>query len=419
MRLPTGLPLIGSVLSVLLFLTSCVDSFDQTLRGTVNVVVVDGTITNLAEPQIIRLNRSKADPATGRFGTTPITKATVDVVVDSAEMIVCHETVDGNYQLPNDFRGKEGHAYQLRFTLADGTQYSSNQQVMPAVVPIARLYQRFNPTSLPAQRPDGIPSLIRGASEFYIDWQDPVSERNYYRWEWKLWERQEWCHTCAQGFYFRWQSYDESLPREECERVDAYAISQLGIRYFVNDYQCRTRCWEVIYGYAVNLFDDALTNGSPQMGRRVAQIPCYQYAGCLVEVRQSALTGSAHRYFKQVQEQGQNTGGLADTPPAAPIGNVRNSMNSREAVVGYFTASSVSAIRYWLDRKDATGKPPGLFQALNNLEPSPEGVRDPNTGELKHGLSIGGNSKNAHRPPTAVCELSDSRTPVKPDGWRD
>lgn len=97
MRLPPGLPLIGLVLSVLLLLTSCVDPESIILRGTVDIIVVDGTITNVGEPQIIRLNRSKADPATGRFGTTPITKATVDVVVDSAEVVICHETVDGNY----------------------------------------------------------------------------------------------------------------------------------------------------------------------------------------------------------------------------------------------------------------------------------------------------------------------------------
>ena len=48
---------------------ACVDPEDLTLVGTVDVIVVDGTINNLAEPQIIRLNRSKADPLTGRFGT--------------------------------------------------------------------------------------------------------------------------------------------------------------------------------------------------------------------------------------------------------------------------------------------------------------------------------------------------------------
>ena len=100
MRFPAGFPLISSVLFLLLLLTSCVDPFDQTLHGTVNVVVVDGTITNLPEPQIIRLNRSRADLVTGLPDSLPITKATVEVVVDSVKVIAANETVDGTYQCP-------------------------------------------------------------------------------------------------------------------------------------------------------------------------------------------------------------------------------------------------------------------------------------------------------------------------------
>lgn len=228
----------------LLTVAACVDAYEPVFNATVNVIVVDGTITNLAEPQVIRLNRSKADPVTGRFGTTPITKATVEVVVDSAQVIAAHETADGTYQLPSDFWGQVGHAYQLRFTLSDGSRYESDRQVMPAVVPITRVYHRFNPASLPAQRPDGRASLIRGASDVFVDWQDPATERNFYRWEWKLWERQDWCRTCGDGFYLVWNKDNTGQLYEDC-----YTPRSTGTQYgpstpyFVNDYRCRTQCW--------------------------------------------------------------------------------------------------------------------------------------------------------------------------------
>lgn len=176
-------------------------------------------------------------------------------------------------------------------------------------------------------------------------------------------------------------------------------------------------------GYDLNLFDDVLSNGGQLTGRRVAQIPYYQNTGCLVEVRQASLTRPAHYYFEQLQQQTQNTGGLADSPPAVPIGNVRNRANEQEAVVGYFTASAVSAERYWLDRQDATDQPLGLFRGINDLYPSPEEILvDPNNDRGKPSVP-GPNEvglKNLFmRPPTAVCVSSDSRTPVKPDGWRD
>ncbi|WP_179950488.1 hypothetical protein [Spirosoma aerolatum] len=57
------------------------------MRATVDMLVVDGTIISLAEPQIIQLNRSTADRLTGRFGSQSLTQAVVEVIVDSTQVI--------------------------------------------------------------------------------------------------------------------------------------------------------------------------------------------------------------------------------------------------------------------------------------------------------------------------------------------
>ncbi|GAB4046225.1 hypothetical protein [Spirosoma litoris] len=44
---------------------ACVDPENILLRGTNDILVVDGMVTDLGEPQIIKINRSKADPLTG------------------------------------------------------------------------------------------------------------------------------------------------------------------------------------------------------------------------------------------------------------------------------------------------------------------------------------------------------------------
>lgn len=370
---------------------ACVDPLDLPLRGTVDVIVVDGTITNLAEPQLIRLNRSKADPLTGRFGTTPITKATVEVVEDSAEVITCYETVNGTYRLPSDFKGRVGHTYQLRFTLSDGTRYVSSQQVMQAVPPIARIQAQFNPNSLtPAQQLQG---GYAAAHDFYVDFTDPADQRNYYRWDWVDWERQEWCRSCNGGFYYVNDTRGNLL--ENCVTVNS------GNPY-VLDYNCRTTCWEIISGSNLILFSDQNSNGNPVTALKIAQVPLYSKERCLVEIRQNSLTPGAYSSFKTLSDQTQNTGGVADTPPSAPVSNVRNLANRTEFVAGYFTASAVTTQRYWLTRSDATGFAPGLFQALN-------GGRNP----------VNEQSLVRDRPPLAVCVQSDTRTPVKPDGWQD
>ncbi len=414
------------LLLAVLSLASCVDPYEPDFRATVDVLVVDGTLTNLPEPQVIRLNRSRADLGTGRYGVYAITKAQVSVRVDSAEVVPAHETVDGTYQLPSDFRGQIGHSYQLRVSLSDGTTYVSNPQQLLPVPPITQVYARFNAASLPVAQLQGYTS----GHDVYIDTQDPADRHNYYRWDWTLYEPQEWCRTCYKGYYTVFEPLDTVAGFyksgknlfEDCF-YPPRKPTELDID-FKFDYPCRTRCWEIIHGYTINVFDDQFTNGGVIAGRKVAEIPFHQHSPCLVEVRQSSLTADAYRYLKLVQDQTQNTGGLADTPPTALIGNIHNVANATERVVGYFTVSAVSLKPQYIDRKDtqgipygATGPPnpsplPGedLFYALNRRRPRPE-PQPPF--EIRLFIDA------TRRPPTAVCGPIDQRTPLKPAGWPD
>ncbi|WP_247231953.1 DUF4249 domain-containing protein [Telluribacter sp. SYSU D00476] len=424
------------VVAVCLALSGCVDAFDPQIKATVDVLVVDGMITNLPEPQIIRINRSRADPITGRFGTSPVTDATVEVIVDSSQVVPAHETVDGSYQLPSDFRGQTGRTYQLRITLKDGTTYLSNQQLMPPVSPIERVQAEFNPR---VPRPNHIIPTM-GAHEFYLDTQDPESQHNYYKWDWTLYERKEWCKSCSNGIY----AVYNILPNQYFHRMFVsgdelfedcfYPPTTPAVNgnepivpswYWVYDYRCRTRCWEIIHNNNLNLFNDALSNGGPIKRRKVGVVPYNQRSPALVVIRQSGITPEAHSFFTLVETQTQNSGGLADTPPTAPIGNIRNAANPQEIVVGFFSASSVTELRYWLDRRDATGLPIGayddngvilnweeeLFYALTGRRPSPEPL--PPFSPL---ISIYGGPP---RVPTAICENNNTSTPFKPEGWRD
>ncbi|HEV7348688.1 DUF4249 domain-containing protein [Telluribacter sp.] len=406
------------ILSFILLLSGCVDSYDPQLPGNLDVVIVDGTINNLPEQQVIRLNRSKSDPINGRPGFMALTKAKVQVVVDSAQVIEAHETYDGVYYLPSDFRGQTGHAYQLRFTLSDGSTYQSTQQIMPDVPPIGKVRVEFNPTSLSPPLIDG----YRAAHDFYIDTQDPEGQPNYYKWDWKLWEKQEWCRTCYQGIY----SIDTVLVNysptgtlsyitgnqlfEDCFYPTSNYFSGSVLPDWVYDYKCRTKCWAIFASVELNLFADGFTDGAMISNRKIARIPFHQRTGGLVELRQSSLTPSAYRFYKDFQEQTQNSGGVADPPPTASIGNVQNVANSTELVIGFFTASGVASVRHWLDRKDARGVPLGLFMALKGREPNPE---------PESPIVYLFDTKSRSRPYTAVCVDSEKQTSYMPQGWRN
>ncbi|HLL93489.1 MAG TPA: DUF4249 domain-containing protein [Spirosoma sp.] len=446
MRSSTLLILVCS--GAVLLAEACVDPLDLTLPATGDLLVVDGTLTDLAEPQVIRINRSQVDRLTGRFSTLPLTKARVEVIVDSSQVIACPETLDGSYQLPSDFKGQVGHAYQLRFTLNDGTRYASTQQVMPAGPPLGNVSARFNPTSLPPQQLNG----YRAAHDIYIDTQDPAGQHNYYRWEWTLWERQYWCHSCRQGVYspfgvlpnmYKDRDYfvRGTEPFEDCFSPPAGKAGEEAPEVpkedWIYDYGCQSPCWHIIKGYDIVILDDRYIGGGLLSQQRVARIPFYNARGGLVDVRQLSLTADAYRYYQQFQEQTQHSGGVADTPPTVMVGNVRAVGDSPLKVVGYFSASTVSQVHFWLDRRDTQGvlsygatgpvdtlRPPGtygntqdgLFYAFNAHQPNPE-PPPPYLGErTKAKVRIW---PNADRPPLAPCRQGDNQTPFKPEGWRD
>jgi hypothetical protein len=433
-------------------LLACVDPDTPELRATVDVIVVDGTLNDLPEPQLVYLNRSRADPKTGRFGSLPLTGLRVEVVVDSVQPVVFQEIAPGTYQSPAGFRGQVGHRYHLRFALENGARYESTPETMQAAPPIEALSARFNPRSLPPSVYDG----FTAAHDVTLTTTDPADRPNYYRWDWVLYEKQDWCRSCYQGVYAVYNILPHQYHLDEENRInfvsgnqlfeDCFApltrfddfIEVLGganpkIRLgdFTYDYPCRTRCWEIIRSSGLVLFDDQYTNGGRlTLPQPVARIPYFTRRPALVEIRQTALSREAYAFYKLVLDQTQNNGGLTDTPPVAPIGNVRNPANPRERVVGFFAAGGVSTRRLWLDRKDATGSSMGvynaddpstltdqdeLFVALNKRRVSPEPPPPYMKNRFPPAILIFGGPP---RVPTAVCVPSLTRTPVQPEGWQ-
>jgi len=404
-------------LVTLLMPAGCVDPYEPGIVSSVNVLVVDGTINNLDEPQLVRISRTVT--LSGSSATQPVPGAQAEVVADAREVYPLAETQPGVYQLPAHFRGEPGRSYQLRFRLGDGSQYESTPQVMPVPVPITSVYAQFNANSLPAL----LSTDYSRGHDLFLAAQDPPGERNFYRWEWVQYERQDWCRSCAGGLYtinnviFELNNGSETFrsggePFEDCYVPPAGTQAQRSLARATYDYFCRTTCWEIRYSSGLNLFDDALTDGGLIQGREVAQIPFYQPRGCLVVVRQLALTAEAYRFYRLVEDQTKKTGGLADTPPAPLVGNVSNTGNTAELVVGFFGAAGVSTVRYWLDRRDAEGESWGLFEALYGRSP----VEEPGLAQGGPPLRIIG---DLNRPPTAICKPGFNRTPLKPEGWQD
>lgn len=388
--------------ALLTAVAACVSPFSPDLNPSLDILVVEGVITDVDEQQTIYLSRSRSR-ADSMALSVPVRNASVAVIVNGSTTVPLNETDPGTYQLPPTFRGRVGESYQLRFRTAEGQEYESTVETMVAVPRMLKAYDRFNQNGF-TPRADELPVP---SNEIYVDFQDAPNERNFYQWRWRLYEMQDWCETCRQGrYYLRDIGPVGSGPIEVigCVRDSSLSI----FNYF--DYVCRGPCWEIIYNGDINIFEDSYTNGQVQLGRQVANIPIYQLDPALLVIEQLSLTIGAYRYYKILQDQTQNTGTLADSPPAPTVGNVRNLSNNRENVVGYFSASSVSEIRYKLSRANVEPGPGrmfrGLFFALNRRLPNQE---PPRGNPPLPGAGV----------PSAICVPSRTRTNVQPVGWNN
>lgn len=383
---------------LILFLTACVDPYRVTIQANQSYLVVDGTLTNLQEPQLIRIYKTEGNTryVSSEYSatispvansTSPISNANVIVLENESQGYSFNEVEPGIYQSPFGFTAKVGNTYKLQFT-ADGKLYESNPETMIAVPQIDRVYETFNSIGIKSRLVNNVQTPT---NDFYIEFKDPATETNYYRWKWIDYELQSFCKTCQQGRLVR-----EGEPAGACEEDRSLAT----FNFF--DYECDAFCWDLIESDGIDIFSDVNANGNEQKGKLIAQIPVFQSNACLVSIRQLSMTPSAYRYYKLASEQAVSSGSLADTPPSPNRSNVFNTTEKSELVLGFFTVSDVFEARLMLERNDgAAAERNGLFRFQKN--------RAPNLETTDFGRV---------RIPKARCESSFSRTSDAPRNWQ-
>jgi Domain of unknown function (DUF4249) len=368
------------ILIIFLFFTlnSCIDPYPIELIRNNKVLVVEGLLTdNSQDPDTIKIRYSSY--ANKSFYALPIPslKPTI-TIVETKKEIALVEYGFGSFLPPKDFKILPNEHYILRFNI-DGQQYESTPETYILTPPISKIYEKFNPKSILAE--DGREFLV--ANEVFIDFVDTPRQKNNYLWRYIHYESIFYCATCIGSLYNKaTESCGLPLP--------------LGYREPYYDYGCsEERCFGIFRGKTVNVLPDLLFDGQEIIGRIIAKIPYYYASGCLVEVQQMCVSDEAYSFYKNIEVQGQSSGGLADTPPAAIVGNIKNLTNLSEKVVGYFGVANIQNKRIWVDRKDTKGRIDLLLGHEEKKEP----------------VSI-------NRPPLAACTKTAFRTPFKPEGWQ-
>ncbi len=354
---------------------SCVEPFKMDFKPNTSLFVVEANITDeISERSYVSLKTTYTQNT--EVYDEYETKAKVELIINDSQSITLSEKEKGFYYLPSTFTPQIGLAYQLKISLFDNKQYISGKEYLPSKAPaIDKVYQTFVPNAIKTEL-----QTLNPGHFIYLDYFDNLTEKNLYQFSYTLWESQAYCAYCPAGSIYI---------------SSAVGCVQNNYNNVAFDYRCTNPCWEIIQSSDININNDLLTNGKKVLGKLVAKIPFYQTTNSLIEVQIASISSGYYAYQKLIEEQAQSNGGLADTPPAAIIGNIKNMSNANEPVIGYFALKRVSSKRYKIDRTDAKGQQTSLLGHAAVDEPA---------------NPIG-------RPPTAPCVISKSRTSIQPKGW--
>jgi Domain of unknown function (DUF4249) len=371
------------LLILFFLLNACIDPYEVDFNGKNRILVVEGILTDdTINPDTIKIQYSKYDQGFTRILPIESSVLASILVLGTGQEIKLIQYNNGKFLPPPSFKINLGEKYVLKFTLPDGQQFESTAESLTLTPPILKIYDKFNLQSSLSE--DGIDFL--SANEVFVDFQDTPNQKNYYLWRYRHYEKLRYCQTCSFSYY--------DLGTSSCIMIPQF----LRYNYYTSDYYdyiCQGECYGIFKGKLVNVFSDILSEGALVSGRRVAKIPYYNDSGCLVEIQQMCVSQEAYVFYKLLEAQGESTGSLADTPPAAIVGNIKNITNPAEKVVGYFGIANIQRKRLWIDRKDAAGKRESILGHVAVEEP----------------LIL-------PRPPSIICTKTLFRTPIKPDGWQ-
>jgi hypothetical protein len=282
--------------------------------------------------------------------------------------------IEDSYEPPEDFAAGVGETWFLDVTLTDGRHYVSQPETIRKAVPISKIDVNYKPELFFSSERD----RYTPGHEISVDLQDPAGEDNYYYWRFRSFESKQYCQVCYFSFFREngCQSFDVPPPR-----------------YYT--YSCPVDCWKIRFGEKIQIYSDQFTNGKQITALPVAEVLLYTRQNIVVELQQFALSPAAFEYFRTLKDLIDNNAGLNAPLPAALIGNLENSEDPDEYVLGRFTAAATVVNSIYIERSGISEDP---------LEPqvmgNPEGME---TGPF----------------PVYQAPCSEGRysTTQKPDGW--
>lgn len=297
--------------------TSCVDEYWPVLDKYENLLVVDGYISNEPGPYRVKLSMSsKLDDRQ----IIPVANASLVIMDDQGESETLTEIEPGTYVTSSTgIQGAIGKQYKIKIVTAGSETYESgfeelkNPTGIDTVFPVIEYRVQDNLTH------------DRVGYQFYLNTIPAVSDTNYYL------ERLEATYEYRADFLIKLIYVGALMP-------------------FINSDSLQT-CWRTykvpeIFTYSdKNQSDPAITDIPLNYVDTETRELAIRYS---LLVKQFSLSETAYKFWNSIKEQNSNQGGLYNTQPYQIRGNLLNTSDPEEPVLGYFMVAGVAKKRIFV-----------------------------------------------------------------------
>jgi hypothetical protein len=374
-------------LLLILFLVGCVEPYyPPDLATKVDVLVVDGFIN--ASENTARVSLTKALNLESDVQRLGVTSADVRIESEDGQQFSLIEQlgdVTGIYFAENlslDLSKK----YKLKVFIGFNKEYESE------LIPILETPEIEEVNWTPHE--DGVKILVSSV-------EATQDKSKYYRWRYQ----ETWRYSAPYGSIY--------------ELID-------GEVFFRDNFEELFLCYEsdptsdIQLGSAASLSINTIKNKEIHMIDRSSIKISSIYS---INVQQLSLTDAGYSYWVNLDKMTESLGGLFDPMPGQVIGNIKNIANPGETVVGFFSGSTVTEKRIFINRRDLPSGYLTYKQSLcevdtvliADLKSVPQNnlligsVNEPN------GTSVIGYTMSDKQ--CVDCKLYGHGTPTKPDFW--
>jgi len=299
---------------VVVFL-GCVTPYYPNITKYENLLVVDGQLTNLKGPYIVKLTRTaKVTGGKVAVGTTStqtenqVIGAQIKIIDNTGLEVLLKEISNGVYStVDTTFRGVSGKGYKVQIKVNNDV-YESDFETLKEPIPIDRVYWEYKSNDF-----DG-PKRI----QLLLNTHDPANNTHYYGWEFN-------------------ETWKFKVPIEITPNPEWRICYQNGTSSIFNIGTTINRNVDIVEGHLLQTINENTNR---------------LFIRYTLLARQYSFTEQTYKYLEDLNKLNLNQGTLFDPTPYSLVGNIKSLNDKNIPVVGYFVVAGATEKRIFIDRSE-------------------------------------------------------------------